>query len=462
MLNRLLSILILASLALTSQARANPEPPANYDARVAAMAGVGVATTLNATGLFHNPAQLENVERLSVSMVLSSLLVNFEAPFAGAGSEVDSGIIYAPLMFVGGAFRLTDRVVTGVGAYVYTGFGGGFPNVDCLSFSGASACSDPDFSGRFEPSAQEVTLFIAELAIPIQFTVSDWLSLGFSLRLPWGRQQVVAHQDVANSNPDELFIGQAEQKLSGFGPPGFLLGVSLHPSPNWTIGLTYRTSTWVDMSGQTTVPPLFDGADAIVIDTRSRWNTPNMFRLGVAYRGRNERLTVSGELRIQLHGQSNREQVFELDSILAPNTRALFNWRDVFVGALGGEYWLTRGFALRAGGSVGNSATPPETITPFSPPPGIQFGAYGGFGIRAGIVDIDVAGGWGGGPAFVQESNGALCTDADSRTEGRGRNQTLTASGGCAGSYKVDSFVISVSASINLDRQVPEGVQVPE
>ena len=56
-------------------------------------------------------------------MVGTSLLVNLRAPFAGPGTEEESGLIYAPLLFFGAVGRVHERVSLGAGAYVYTGFG---------------------------------------------------------------------------------------------------------------------------------------------------------------------------------------------------------------------------------------------------------------------------------------------------------------------------------------------------
>ena len=76
----------------------------------------------------------------------------------------------------------------------------------------------------------------------------------------------------------------------------------------------------------------------------------------------------------------------------------------------------------------------------------------GGFGVRAGPMDIDVGFGWGGGPTFVIDRDYPLCSDADVRTTGAGAGRTLEASGGCAGRYDVDSYFLSLSATYSFGR----------
>lgn len=425
-------------------AHANPEPPATYDARITGMGGVAVATVDSAAALFHNPAQLDQIERFAVTAVATSLLVNLRAPFAGHGTEQESGLIYAPLVFVGGVGRVHERVSLGVGAYVYTGFGGGFPAVGCITYGDPTHCGSADQTNESNivydpPVSEEVTLFIAELAVPIQVTlIRDVLSVGVTLRMPYGRQSVNATQEAFG------MWNQAEQELDGFGIPGVLLGVSYRPIPELTLAASYRSKVWVDMSGITK-------ASGMDIPTSTRWNVPHAVRVGLAYSTWNDRLTIAGEFRVQLHANANARQVFDLDGgPIVPDTVAEFQWKNVYLGGLAAELWARPRFPIRVGMTLANSASSPETLTPFSPPPGVMLGVYGGAGVRLGGLEVDFAFGWGGGPAYRKETNGALCVPADERTVREGRQLILTASGGCAGSYDVDSWFLSLSVTYRL------------
>lgn len=454
-LARVSATFLFAAVAFsTVTARANPEPPYAYDARVAGMGGAASASVDNAAALFHNPGQLDQVERFSVTAVLTSLLVNLRAPFAGPGTEQDSGIQYAPLMFLGGVGRVHERVTVGLGAYIYTGFGGGYRTVDCIGYGDDVPCDDPTYAGIIEPpQEQQVTLFVAELAVPVQVSVTDWLSLGVALRLPWGRQRVTATQELPDANENTLDFGRADQEISGFGIPGILFGASIRPVDGLTIALVYRSKVWVTMDGLTTADnPFGDDRPPLEIDTSTRWYVPHMLRFGIAYRTWHDRLTISGDFKAQFHREANKSQIFELDDPLVPDTVAQFNWRNALVGALGLEIYATPRLPLRVGASLARSATNPDTITPFTPPPGIQYGFYGGFGIDVDPIDIDLAAGWGGGRAYHRTETGDLCRDVDgsTRTMGRGASRQILASGGCPGTYDVDSWFISFSATYRM------------
>ncbi|MBX3251612.1 MAG: hypothetical protein KF901_30820 [Myxococcales bacterium] len=455
----------VALVAAGGTAHANPEPPGSYDARVTGMAGVAVASVDSPAALLHNPAQLDQIERFSVTAVATSLLVNLRAPFAGPGTEQNSGLIYAPLLFLGGVGRVHERVSVGLGAYVLTGFGGGFPAVDCISYGDPSECTGDRATDRprgvsYEtPIEQSVTLFVAEIAVPIQVTViPDVLSLGVTLRLPYGRQAVNAVQQ----EPIAGGWSQADQNLHGFGIPGVLLGVSYRPIPGLTLAASYRSKVWVNMSGQTTIPSPFGMGDPIEIPTTTRWYVPHTIRGGVAYTTWRNRLTVAAELRIQLHAEANATQRFELspnDRLLAslvPDTVAQFRWRNVYIGGLASELWVLPRMTVRLGGTVGNSASNSATMTPFSPPPGLQFSVFGGLGVRAGPLDVDLGLGWGGGaPHRRTENDPELCSSVHPSESERpryqaGRPPTLTASGGCAGEYHVSSFFVSLSVTYRM------------
>ncbi len=431
------------------------------------MAGAAAAVTENATGLFHNPAQLDQIERFSATVVATSLLVNLRAPFAGPGTERDSGLIYAPLVFLGGVGRVHERVTVGLGAYVYTGFGGGFRNVDCLGNGDPSVCTDADY--QIDPAAdQDVTLFVAELSVPVQVSIiPDKLSIGLSLRIPWARQDVTAHQDTpsmcglgpcAEDDPAraEPNIQQAAQTMNGFGIPGILFGISARPIDGLTLALVYRSKVWIDMAGETTLPGAL-GSLVGAIPTTTRWYVPHMLRFGVAHTSWNDRFTVAFDFRYQFHREANKDQVFTLDpparfASLVPNpTVAEFKWKDAFTGILGAELWVAPRVPIRVGFSMGRSASNPDTMTPFSPPPGLQMAAYAGFGVRAGPLDVDLAFGWGGGPSYTIEDNAPGCVDADDRPDMAG-GSGLTAQGGCAGTYDVDSWFLSLSATYTLGR----------
>lgn len=442
-----LTFMGVAIAAFTSPvARANPEPPATYDARVAGMGGIALTTVDNAAAIYHNPAQLDQVGSFSATFVLTTLLVNLEAPFAGPGTEQDSGIILAPLFFVGAAGEVVEDVTLGFAAYVYTGFGGGFNDVGCISYQSAVAgahpdCDNADYRGLLMPAQdQSVRLFVTELSLSAQVSLAPNLSLGASLRIPWAQQTVSATQEAFG------VFTNAEQNVSGVGQPGVLVGMTYRPTSDLSIAAAYRSKVSIEMAG-TTNTEVF--GNEVRLQTTTAWQVPHMFRVGVSHTFFQRRLLLAAEFKVQMHSTANQQQVFESTGDLENRTVADLKWKNAYVGTLGAEIILRTGMPLRLGMTFGRSATNPETMTSFSPPPGIQYGFYGGIGFHADPMTLDLGIGWGGGPAHTIEQPSAYCAPEAQRP--REQAGDLVAGGGCPGTYDVDSWFVSVSATVDIE-----------
>lgn len=435
-----------------------------YDARILAMGGQAVAFVDNPTALFHNPAGLDHIERFQFTGVVTNLLVTFDAPFAGPGSEQDSGINYAPLMFLGAAGRIHERLTIGAGLYISTGFGGGFENVSQIGLGGrcthdadgnrqsdaTDLCLDP-------PQDQTVRLGVFELAVPIGIRITDDLRVGVSLRMPYARMEVDVWQEVSVVNNatvmNSSFFTPATQDVSGFGIPGVLLGIQYEPVEGLMLGFAYRSKIYIDMTGKTEVQ-LFDGAPTLSIPTSTRWYVPHMFRFGVAYRTLADRLLMSAEFKIQMHATANEDLVFELDNPLAPDLEIPFDWDNVYLTSAGVEFYATENLPLRLGFSIGRGATPQYTTTPFSPPPGILYAFYGGLGWETEHVSVDLGFSWGGGaPAVIGDNPGAGEGEVGSLCVQTSRDAPVPIKAGCPGTYEIDSYFIGLSVTYRLGRR---------
>ena len=468
---------LVSTLVMTPRARANPEPPALYDARIVGMGGTGIAHVLGPAAAVHNPAQLDTVEDFDVNLTATNLFVRFRASFSGAGNEQDSPLIYAPLPFLGGAIRFTDRFTLGMAAYISTGFGGGFSNVERIGVG--EPCIDGLFDIRSEadhcfpeddPQDQNVTLVIGELAIPMSIRILDNFRVGLALRLPYGAQRVSTHQEITGALLNAPFYGlgyaRVNQSVSGFGTPGVLLGATYDATPTFSLAVAYRSKIRISMSGTTDIAlrdsPLLDNAivrpivdglpaigmlvDGLVTDipTKTDWYVPHMFRVGFAKWLLDRRLLVSAELKVQFHKEANKEQVFRMEGAAAniglAEMRADFDWRNVYLGLFGAEFWATANVPLRVGFTIGNSATPKHTTNAFAPPPGLQVGGYFGSGIRFGKFAVDLGFGYGSGPQYERE---ALPAGQYYPTCQPG--QPVKA--GCSGVQAVRSYFLSLGAT---------------
>ncbi len=443
----------------TSVARANPEPTALYEGRHAAMGGTAVAYADNAVAVFHNPAGLSRVESASFDATTSILMVRYNVPFAGPGSEIDSPPIFGPPPFIGGAGRLSDRFVAGGAVYFATAFGGRFTNIPRLDdYTPRTPCSNSpvgqvtDCTNSMLPdvvtertvqttSDQTVTLFIVEAAAALAMRVTEDFHVGLSLRLPWAQQSTTSDQEITPNAWRPV-----EQTVQGFGAPSLLAGFQWDVNRKLTLGAVYRMRANIRMSGETRVNIGYDSQPSVnVVSAETTWRTPHMFRIGAALRLLDDRLLLSAEFRMQFHARVNTVQRFELsdpDGLTAAvgltEISAPFEWYNVWYPSFGGQYQIARNWWARGGWSIGRSATPRTTLSPFTPPPGWQYSFSSGFGARFGRWDIDLAYQFAtGAPAVITQRNAVNCS------------REAAQKSGCDGIYALDAHSMILSATYN-------------
>lgn len=407
---------LLSVLAPLGVAHANPEPPA-YDARGVGIGGTGLAYLDSPAAIFHNPANLQGIDRFELSLALTAIIVDLQAPLAGPDSEDHTGWRFAPLPFFGLALRVHERVVLGLGAYVLTGYGGSYDDVEVVN-------GEP----LPEPMDQSATLWVAEASVSAGFRIVPELDLGLALRFPYASQRANVYQEIFEDTWRDV-----EQDVSGVGRmPGVLLGVTARPLPELAFALTYRSKVRIDMEGTTTVAIVEDRP--IEVPSKTSWSVPHALGFGVAYDA--ARWLVTGELRFQMHREANAEQEFDLDFIGVQDITVPFEWKNVFSARLGGEFRFPSG-ALRGGYNVSNFATSQRATQAFMPPPGIAHAVYAGGGIEVGPVNLDLAlhYSWGGDTV---EPSADRCQPGDQVKVG------------CPGEYRVRSTWISLSMRYSL------------
>ncbi len=489
---------LIGALSYAPRVLANAEPPAMYDAQTLGMGGAATAHLTTPAAIVHNPANLDLAPDTQLQLNLTSMLVRFEASFAGAGNEQKSPLIFAPLAFLGGSQRVSDRVTIGGAAYIAMGFGGGFSNVgrygtgtpcidDITDIFGAGA-QNADYCAS-SPRDEKVTLVIVEAAIPLAVRLLDNLHLGIALRFPYGVLRQQTSQDIFGALTDEptgnfgLGYAQVSSEMNGFGTPGVLFGVTYDPTPWLTLAVAYRSKTRVHLEGTTNmdlrsnelIGGLLDFAGDLqigalsgilpdlglqeddtvntfvdrltgAIPSSTDWYMPHALELATAFHLLERRLLVAAELRIQFHREANRGLTVALhdptlESFGFTSFTQDFDWKNVYGLNLGAQYMATETVAVRAGINTGNSATPPHTAGQFTPPPGPQYGVNLGVGVTMRSLQLDVGFAYGTGAPFRIEqqydSGGAMVYEPTCRP-----GQTIKS--GCPGSYTVRSAFLGV------------------
>src|SRR4051794_39177379 len=129
MQRRTFVISTLLLLVITGRVKASTDIVGLFDSRSHALGGTGVAYLDTAGAIPTNPALLDQIGKLTLGLDIFYIRSQPEVPYTIYHKDPVTGDIYrnyetirskatgAPLPFLGGAFRLDDRVVIGAGVY---------------------------------------------------------------------------------------------------------------------------------------------------------------------------------------------------------------------------------------------------------------------------------------------------------------------------------------------------------
>ncbi len=390
---------------------ATPGPAAVYDARSLAMAGSGVAHVDNASAIFHNPAALEQIRKLSVTLAFSPGFPSVTSPFVnrntGEATPRESSSGFVPWFFAGAAYRVLDRLVVGAGVYVNNGFGAEYKNV-------------PELGGE----NIRILVGTAEVNVPISLRVSDRLSFGFGIRFGYIFQD--SRLLVELPPPAPPGAARLDVDMSGIDGPGVMLGAFYRPMSALRLGVSFRTKLSLKMDGTSEVV-----GSGIESDSSSEFSIAHELRLGGAYSILQDRLLLVGELYVRMHNEANNELITETPP--QPPVVTPLEWRTSVGGRLATEIGILKSVPLRAGYTIVRSGTPKDTAGPFFPPPGLLHAVSVGAGYKTSKFAIDAGFLWAWGNSVITQDDlgGSLVT----------RNQ------GSIGRYKSSLPTFSLSAT---------------
>ena len=378
-----LALGVVALVLVPSVARANPEPTA-YDTRSIGMGITGVSYLERPAALVLNPANLEGIDKIGMTLNFTALWSKQRAPVQGPNTSVDSTLGFGPLPSGFLAGRIAPRVVFGGGIYIETGYGSSFSDVVCVD--GDPVGGPPDYTPSTDPSActngdphdLSVRFFVGEFAAGFSFKAHEKLWMGIALRVPFSKQSADLWQNSAAALPGYVpgnpRYGRVRNDVGGVGFPSPRVGLTIKPHSKVNIGLMYRMYSKIKLTGETELA-LGTGQEPITLDAEGDWFIPHALELGFAFQATRHLLLVL-EGRVQFHGadkSGNQNQTITaslpdgtpLSSIVVP-----FGWKNTWMVKLGFEYRFKKEvLALRWGADLSTPATTEVFAQYFTPPP---------------------------------------------------------------------------------------------
>jgi long-subunit fatty acid transport protein len=391
------SLVVVAILVLFVDGKASASNEINglFDARSGAMGGTGVAFLDSAGAIPTNPALLDQVKKLTLSLDGMFIVAQPEAPYTISHIDengqpyqtyetVRSSPTSALLPFIGGAYRLTERVVLGVGIYPTIGQG-----------TTAEYKPAPDQYPEITLHNQ-AALGLVEVGDALSVRILDNLSVAAMWRITYMTQTVST--PVPGNPPVGTLLDTmhnpiyADIKTTGLNFAGLQLGVFYKPLPNLGLGFSYRNKVVVDGTGTTTTKNPVSGAP-IVLDTQTSFASPHSFRAGLAWTVLQDKLLLAADFKYLLYEESWKSVSTTTTRMGVPSTTVTPTyWRNVFNVQLGAEYKTGEMFRLRAGYIMAPSATNPAYAQQFMAPPGVSHLVSAGLGIKVvDTVNVDLS-----------------------------------------------------------------------
>lgn len=340
-------------------AAANDEVYVMSDGRSVGMGGTGVARNETAMSPIQNPANLGRIGTFVGTATASILAASTEEPSSpGFPGSVESDLSPAPLGNLGAAYRLHERVVLGLAAFVASGQGGVYPD--------------------YVPGHDvDITVFTAEVQVPVAVTLADGLHLSVAYRL----SVLSGAFEVPFPSPQgDGTILDSKTEASSTNFAGVAAGIVYDATPDLSFGVAYRNQIAFDLEGDTTISA--GGMTIDESDLDDELKRPHVFRLGVAVDLLDDALQLALDGSYWLFSQA-----IEADPAAGKTEDA----EDSIGINLGAEYWVSPTLPLRIGGYYLKSATPPESAFIDSPIPGYTLGGTAGFGWRFESFDVDAA-----------------------------------------------------------------------
>lgn len=323
-----LGVLALSGLSVATSAWGSAIEAPHGAARDADLAGNTVAAPDDgASTLLINPAGV--VSRARDEALAAALVFGFNASYTNNASGYDGQSARTPIALdLWYGFGEIAGWSLGAGAYGALGAAFDLP-------------ADPDI-GQTSPFIGELAILNFGLVAGRQLTPD--LRFGVQLSPSYGKQRV--------RTPSPL--GNIDFNADGLGLAG-IVGLLYTPTPDWSFGLAYRTTGFVDMKGDGTVA-------GVEQDVETHFVTPQNVTAGAAYQW-SKQLRLLGQLRWIRYEDFERgdlefDETTALDQPVMAHTRNRTRW------GLALEYELVPNSTLRAGYTEGKAMIEDDAMMP--------------------------------------------------------------------------------------------------
>ncbi|NJL27770.1 MAG: hypothetical protein HC897_07670 [Thermoanaerobaculia bacterium] len=357
-----------------------------YSAETVGRGGANLAISDRVLGLNSNPAGIAQLQGNHLTANLSLLVPMLDTENL-ANASLDAEDRFFPLPAVAYVRAGKDtRWTWGVGFLAQGGMGATFENLNT-------------FFGTRDETFSEVRF--ATLSPTVAYALSDDMSLGLTLNIGYADASFRFFPNTSffnTQNPAQSFFGVNLKKAGGL-QTNVRLGWWWRANPKLAVGAIYQTETdsnfedgemWVDFRAH---PQL--GRKVKYSADVDGFTFAGQTGVGFAYRPDDRWVLAFDVKRYFWDAAIDTIQVVATSPQVqgAPPVLQLpfvFDWKDQWVFALGGDYRLNDRLTLRAGYNYGENPVPDATLTPLFPA-NVEHHASIGFGWLSGRLSYEFA-----------------------------------------------------------------------
>ena len=328
--------------------------------------GQGNAVTAHVDGpsaVFFNPALLANLPGTQVEVGTTAVVPERSFTSAANGQKVKTkDKAYFPSTFYL-THRISQRFSAGLGVFNPFGLGTRWPD---------------SWEGEFLATRSEVTTFDVNPVLCLR--ANDRLSLAAGLDVLYLDARLERKIDGS-----PLQLPPFGQKFTGTGTGvGYNLGLLLHLSRSWTVGVSYRSRISVDVKGHSIFALPGTAASSPQIRTlfpdtgaSTKIKLPRQLTVGLALQA-TERLTLEGDVRWEQWRSFDALRI-QFDQPVAGATESIQrrNWHNSLAFDIGMRYRLNSTFNLLAGYLYSDNPVPGSTFEPSIPDSNTQLVSLG-------------------------------------------------------------------------------------
>jgi long-chain fatty acid transport protein len=331
------------------------------------------ATDNDPSYMFYNPAALGGVKDWDASATLTGLILGSNGNFSGTTpAGTPSGGLPNPHDFIGDAlvpamalrYRLNDRWAVGLSLSVPWGEVTHYPD---------------DWTGRYYALSTSLTAYNAQPIVSYQ--VLPNLTLAAGAQIQYVHSRLTQAIDFGTLGAVNGIPGAVPGAADGFADlhghswgAGYVLGAMWQPSPELSLGVSYRSEVQQALKGSESF--IYDDAGiAATINAltgvftagggRTDLPTPASVTAGARWNIA-DRWTALAGLEYT-NWSSLRELAISPDNPANPASFTSLNWKDTWFGSLGVEYRPDDSWTLRAGTAYDMAASQPDTLEPRIP-----------------------------------------------------------------------------------------------